>query len=237
VDETQHKVTLTKNFEIAATETTQAQFTSLMGYNPSYFSGCISCPVEQVTWHRAAAYCNALSKIANLTACYSCTGTKATVSCSVATAYANAKIYTCPGYRLPTEAEWEYAYRAGTTSALYNGVITSCSGSDSGLDKIGFYKSNSGNKTHPVAQKTANAWGISGMAGNVLEWCHDGYQANLGSLPSTDPWGAAIFTKRLIRGGGYVSDPTKARAAHRDYDLPTNTGTSNGFRCVRTLKP
>ena len=113
-DEKQHQVTLTHIFEIQTTEVTQDQYFSVMVYKPSKFSSCGgTCPVEQVNWHEAAAYANALSSKAGLTACYTCTGSGKSVTCSEATAYAGAQIYTCPGYRLLTEAEWEYAYRAG----------------------------------------------------------------------------------------------------------------------------
>jgi formylglycine-generating enzyme required for sulfatase activity len=97
-DETQHQVTLTHSFEIQATEVTQGQFQSVLGYNPSYFSSCGSlCPVENVKWHEAVAYCNALSQKAALTSCYSCTGSQSSVSCNVASVYTGQKLYQCPG--------------------------------------------------------------------------------------------------------------------------------------------
>ena len=234
-DETQHQVTLTHNFEIMTTEVTQAQFTSLMGYSPSNFASCGgTCPVEQVNWHEAAAYANALSAKAGLSVCYSCTGSGASVTCSEATAYAGQKVYTCPGYRLPTEAEWEYAYRAGTSTAFYNGGITSCTGTDANASKIGWYAANSSNTTHPAGQKTPNAWGLYDMAGNVYEWCHDGYQSSLGSSAVTDPVGSG--SSRVLRGGSWYDSPYFMRAAGRYNHSPTHRNADLGFRCSRTRK-
>ena len=234
-NETQHQVTLTHKFEIQATEVTQGQFTSLMGYSPSYFSSCGgSCPVEQVNWHEAAAYANALSTQKGKAACYTCTGSGKSVTCSEATAYAGAKVYTCPGYRLPTEAEWEFAYRAGTSTAFYNGGITSCSSTDPNLDKIGWYDENSGNKTHPVGGKTPNAWGLYDMAGNVWEWCHDWYNSSYGSSAVTDPVGTS-GSFRVGRGGSWRGNADFARAAIRSYWYPDLRSRDLGFRLARSV--
>ena len=235
-NETQHKVTLTQAFEIAVTETTQAQFKALMGYSPSGFASCgTSCPVEKVSWHEAAAYCNALSTKVGKSKCYSCTGTGSKVTCKDATAYSGSKIYTCPGYRLPTEAEWEYAYRAGTTTAFYNGNITKCSGLDPNADKIGWFWDNASKTTHPVAKKTANAWGLYDMAGNGREWCHDGYKVNLGSAAQTDPVGSG--SNQVYRGGGWDNSAEALRAARRLNITATARVSTIGFRPVRTLPP
>ena len=236
--ETQHEVYLTRDFEIMATEVTQGEFQALMGYSPAFFSFCgKDCPVERATWHDGAAYCNALSKQNGLGQCYTCTGSKETLSCDTATTYAGAKIYDCPGYRLPTEAEWEYAYRAGTTSAFYNGPILSCVGSDSNADKIGWYNMNASVNTHPVGMKAPNAFGVYDMAGNVYEWCHDWYQYDLGAATKKDPAGPASGSTRIVRGGGLGSYARSLRGACRWDHTPAKRFPNIGFRCVKSKVP
>ena len=226
-------VTLTRSFEIQTTEVTQDQFFLVMDYRPSSFSSCGgTCPVELVSWHEAAAYCNALSGQAGLTKCYTCSGSKASVTCQETAATKGKGIYTCTGYRLPTEAEWEYAYRSESTTAFYNGDISSCSGTDSNAGKIGWYSANSGTTTHPMGKKDPNKWGLYDMAGNVWEWCHDGYQSDLGDSALTDP--VITGSSRVLRGGSWSNDPSRLRAAYRDLDAPTNRGSNLGFRCSRT---
>jgi len=239
LNEDPHQVALTHDFEIQSTEATQGEFQSVMGYNPATFPSCGSdCPVEMVSWYEAAAYCNALSAIKGVAKCYSCSGSGASVTCQEAAAYSGASVYTCPGYRLPTEAEWEYAYRAGTTTAYYNGPndsttkCTTCS--DANADAIGWYGCNSGGTTHPVKQKVANAWGLYDMAGNVWEWTHDWYQSSLGSSAVTDPVGSGS-SYRVFRGGFWSGSAYLMRAANRFYNLPTIQHYSIGFRCSRVL--
>jgi formylglycine-generating enzyme required for sulfatase activity len=239
--ETQHQVTLTRKFEILSTEVTQAQFSAEMGYNPSGFTGgSLNRPVEKVTWHEAITYCNALSTKKKLTRCYSCSGSGKKATCSAISAYGGSKIYTCPGYRLPTEAEWEYAYRAGTKTAYYNGAndpggCSSCTKKDALLDKIGWYSCNSFMVTRRVALKQPNAWGLYDMAGNVWEWCHDRAELDLGSKAVTDPSGTSFNTSVMCRGGCWGLHPTYLRAASRNgfFDPTTRAGWI-GFRVVRS---
>ncbi len=235
--ETEHQVTLTRSYQMLSTPVTQAMFASVMGYNPSLFSSCgTNCPVENVNWHEAAAYCNQLSSNAGKTPCYTCTNSGTTsVSCTEAAAYTGQSIYSCPGYRLPTDAEWEYAYRAGTQTAFYNGGISSCSGADANADKIAWYYYNSGSKTNPVGQKDANTLGLKDMAGSVWEWCNDWVVDDLGGTSATDPYGAASGTTKVGRGGGFASLPDALRGAYRAVLGPNNRGNTNGFRPVRTL--
>ena len=234
--ETQHKVTLTHPFEMSASEVTQGLFETEMGYNPSFFSTFCgkSCPVEQVTWHDAAAYCNALSKKKGLAYCYLCKGSGSSLSCMNSPAYDGSKTYTCPGYRLPTEAEWEYAYRAGTTSAFYNGAIISCDAADPNADKIGWYFMNASINSHTVGQKAPNKWGLYDMAGNVYEWCHDWSSLDLGSADATDPPGPASGPSKVMRGGAFGSYARSLRAAFRTAHTPEKRFLNIGFRCVRT---
>jgi len=193
------------------------------------------CPMENVNWSEAAAFCNELSVNDTLTECYSCTGTGTAIVCKVATAYAGKNIYACPGYRLPTEAEWEYAYRAGTKTALYNGDITSCKGKDGNADKIAWYDKNSGGKPHPVGGKAANAWGLYDMAGNVWEWTHDEYKNDLGTSQQTNPSPSGTgSTDRVIRGGAFSHPADHLRAGYHSGFGSSKKLPSLGFRCVRT---
>ena len=236
----QHKVTLTRSFEMYNTEVTQAEFLALMSYNPSQFQtpACPSCPVEMLTWSEAMAYCNALSVTNGKTPCYACSGSQANTSCGVATAYAGNKFYTCPGYRLPTEAEWEYAYRAGTSTSFYNGMATSCTGADPKLGAIAWYDANANSKTHPAGSKTPNTLGLYDMSGNVAEFTQDYRQDALGTAAVTDPLITTPNTRVMIRGGYFDSQTSWCSAAARSWALAgtgaTNRSFAQGFRCVIT---
>ena len=252
--EFKHDVTLTHGIEILATEVTQDQFYTVMGYEPSFFKNCGgTCPVENVNWHEAVAYCNALSTKAGKTPCFSCKGSGTSVTCTQASPYTGTKIYNCPGYRLPTEAEWEYAYRAGSKTAYYigSGKAATCTEKEPTADKIGWNCYNSqvayaGGKQpkcsstkfagpHPVGAKLANDGGLYDMAGNVWEWCHDKFKANLGYGTVIDPV-EGIGSYTVIRGGAWESSPATLRAAGRGVMAMGNRNNNLGFRCVRTTK-
>ncbi len=240
----QHRVTLTHGFCLGRTEVTQGQFERLMGVNPSHFKDCgADCPVERVTWWDALAYANAVSRAAGLRPCYrlrGCTGkTGAGARCSGVEVLApGADPYRCEGYRLPAEAEWEYAYRAGTTTAFYNGPITKPRGRDPKLDAIGWYRENSDDHPHPVASKAPNAWGLYDMAGNVWEWCWDWYGEHYyAHSPVENPHGPASGTTHVERGGPWSNDAQYARAAYRFYVSPGLRYDDLGFRLARTVNP
>jgi formylglycine-generating enzyme required for sulfatase activity len=187
-----------------------------MGTNPSQVKGP-NLPVEMVTWFDAVEYCNRRSQREGLTPAYAISGTgdSRTVTWN----------RSANGYRLPTEAEWEYACRAGTGTPYYSG---------NGVDAAGWYGANSSSTTHPVGGKQANAWGLYDMHGNVYEWCWDWY-GYYTSGAQTDPVGASSGSYRVIRGGSWGDHAQNLRSAIRGYFTPTNRNSSLGFRLVRSL--
>ncbi len=194
-NEVQHEAVLTHGFFLAETECTQGQWEAVMGGNPSYFKRT-DRPVEQVSWEESLEYCRKL------------------------TAKQRAEGILPSGWewRLPTEAEWEYAARAGTTGARYGE-----------LDTIAWHIGNSVSQTHPVKQKTANAWGLYDMIGNVWEWCSDWY----GEYPTgsaMEPIGPGSGSWRVFRGGGWYDGAWGARSASRFRGVPGDRCRGRGFR-------
>jgi formylglycine-generating enzyme required for sulfatase activity len=215
-DETQHEVTLSRSFWLQAREVTQSEYESLMGSNPSWFAECGGkCPVDSVTWVDAIKYANALSAKQGLPACYDDEG--------AVVGDPGGDPYGCVGYRLPTEAEWEYAARADTMQAQYGE-----------LDAIAWHSGNSLGQPHPVGGKAANAWGLHDMIGNVWEWTWDWY----GFYPESaqvDGVGLEAGTSRLIRGGCWNPGARYLRAAHRNHDAPGVRNNNLGFRLARSI--
>ena len=224
-----HEVSLTHDFWIGKTELTQGAwvwFTDATDTTPSHFPMCGSdCPVETVEWYDAARYANALSTAEGLTPCYLSDGT------DLAEAYLTDP-YVCSGYRLPTEAEWEYAARAG--------VDTVYAGSDTAAD-VAWTSGNSGETTHSACGLAANAWGLCDMSGNVREWVSDWYDDRYGGygdgVPSSDPSGPVIDSDgiRCNRGGDFYNDSNYAYVSRRFQDPPSYDVSLIGFRLARTI--
>ena len=246
-----HEVTLTSAFFISRRETTQADWTNLLADHPTWAATpwvettCgDDCPLENLNFYEALHFANALSEAHGLTPCYvleGCTDTPLGEGkvCSENIAFQGSAgesvptPYACEGYRLPTEAEWEYAYRAGSNTALYTGPLTTtgCELSIE-LDDIAWYCGNSSFKTQPTMLKRPNKWGLFDMSGNVLEWVWDRYGSYEG--PATNPIGAQFGTNRGIRGGGWVNSAERHRGAFRNSESPSNRAGYIGFRLVRT---
>jgi len=198
LDEGGHTVRLTEEFWLSDHEVTQSEYQAVMGNTPSSFTGDLNRPVEQVSWFEALEYCQKLT----------------------ARERAAGRITAQEAYRLPTEAEWEYAARAGTTGARHGE-----------LDAIAWHGGNSWNQTHPVKQKAANAWGLHDMMGNVWEWCGDWY----GNYPTgslTDPMGPSSGSDRVIRGGSWGGDAGDVRSANRSRINEGHRLINLGFRPV-----
>jgi formylglycine-generating enzyme required for sulfatase activity len=238
--EDSHDVTLSRDIRVMRHEVTQAEFHDLMGYDPSVFTGCADCPVENVSWHEAAALANEASVEEGHAICYTCTGSGSSVVCSAPT-----DIYSCTGYRLPTDAEWEYLARAGTVSAynnggsLLDGTQTSCTPSiilsnGEDLANVGYFCGNSQGSTQPVGGLDENAFSLYDMHGNVQEWTNDWYIGPLGTGNVTDPTGALSGTTKVLRGGAWSLQPTTLRSANRAYMTPATRQSYVGVRLLRT---
>jgi formylglycine-generating enzyme required for sulfatase activity len=215
-----HVVKIT-HFYMDTREVTQKAYESLMEKNPSKFKGP-DLPVEQVDWYHAVLYCNMRSLKENLKACYDAK----TLACD----------FSANGYRLPTEAEWEYACRAGAKTKYAYG------GDASKLQTYAWFKGNAGQKTHPVAQKQPNAWGLYDMHGNVAEWCNDIYgETYYKAMDGGYPHGPALGDKRLLRGGSWRTSEESCRVSARNSENARFADAcfgsdSYGFRCVRNVE-
>jgi formylglycine-generating enzyme required for sulfatase activity/uncharacterized protein YjdB len=226
-NEVQHQVTVSA-FYMGKYQVTQAEYEAVIGTNPSYFKGS-NLPVECVSWYDAAGYCNMLSQREGLTPAYMINGTN--VNCD----------WNANGYRLPTEAEWEYACRAGTTTPFSTG--NNITTSDANYDGSYPYNNNSKGiyrgRTTEVGSFSPNLWGLYDMHGNVEEWCWDIY-GNYLSETQTDPHGAVSGSSRVLRGGSWFFSGQVLRSACREYNHPSwqysNTTSGHigyGFRLVR----
>jgi formylglycine-generating enzyme required for sulfatase activity len=203
----QHRVRITRPFYLGAYEVTQGQYRAVTGASPSKFNkGPDDLPVERVSWKDAMAFCNKLSEREGLKPYYQ-TGAGAQSGGD--------------GYRLPTEAEWEYACRAGSTTQY-------------SFDARWWCRDNSGGETHPVGQKRPNAWGLYDMHGNVWEWCGDGYdEGYYARSPGADPLGPSQAANRVARGGSWSSLSHECWSAHRNVSGQGGRYDTLGFRVAR----
>lgn len=263
MDEQSHAVTLTRALFVDVTETTQRAWVAVSGGpNPSYFQTetCVdgTCaanenanpdgPADRVDWYAAASFANAKSGLEGLSACYSVVGCDDPVDgwrdgqhsgCSGMNAVGPA----CDGYRLPTEAEWEYLARAGSATASYGGDLLGVDGcvllsglggfaAETPLAELGWYGCNAGARPRRVGTLRPNAWGLFDLLGNMWEWTEDGCTSAL--VDATDPQFAPAPTCVVQRGGSWYGSGRFLRAAMRSGTLPTARFGNSGFRLVRT---
>jgi formylglycine-generating enzyme required for sulfatase activity len=211
-----HSVTL-NDFYIGKFEVTQQEWKTVMGKNPSFIIGAL-CPVESINWYDAVEYCNKRSQMEGFTPCYSGSGDK--ITCN----------FDADGFRLPTEAEWEYACRGGAQSRNY----TSSGSNNPG--EVGWYTKNS-DRIQPVGQKKANELGIHDMSGNVLEWCWDWYGFDYyKNTPAANPKGPSAGIRRVARGGFVIGPEDFLHCTHRLSSKPNRGVSVFGLRLVRTAK-
>ena len=196
----EHQVTFAQDFYLGKYLVTQAQWQAVMGDNPSFFSSDLSRPVERVSWDDVQDFIEAVNALGQGVV------------------------------RLPSEAEWEYACRAGTATRFYWG-------DDPEYTEIGsyvWYDGNSATATHPVGQKTPNAWGLYDMGGNVWEWCQDWWHDDYTGAPTDgSAWESPTGTGRVGRGGAWNAYDEYCRSAYRSFEFPVNSADTIGFRLAR----
>ena len=206
-----HRVTVGKAFAMGKTEVTQGQWRTLMGSNPSHFSACgDDCPVERVNWNDAQEYLLKLSTV------------------------------TGKHYRLPSEAEWEYAARAGMATPFNTGnCINTAEANYDGSRDYNFCRAASRNfrqRTMPVGSFAANGFGLHDMHGNVSEWVEDCWHEDYQGAPADgSAWSSDACDKRVLRGGSWRVEPRSLRSAERNGEWAAERGNSHGFRIARTL--
>ena len=255
-DETQYPATLSNDFFISTTEITQGMYEEVMG--PIWTSGQSTLagegdyhPVAFISWHMAVDFANHMTQLYNqthgtsLSNCYSCQAS-GTASANCITL---GNPYQCTGFRLPTEVEWEYVARSGTTGTywtingggnLLNGDEDSCTigwtlddGSSLG-DYAWYCARNIVDESKAVAQNEPNNFGIYDLHGNVWEWCHDGYQSAYPNGATTNYSNLSNATARVLRGGDWQSTPAETRIANRSQQPPLYRLSTIGFRLART---
>lgn len=195
----QHQVTITQPFYLGKYPVTQAQWQAVMGSNPSYFSGKPNNPVERISWNDCREFIEKLNQMKQGT------------------------------FRLPTEAEWEYACRAGTKVRFYWGDDPNYTQ----IEEYAWYDQNSNGQTQEVGQKRSNAFGLYDMSGNVWKWCQDWY-GSYNSNTQVDPAGVGNGQFRVLRGGGWGDGARYCRSAPRSWGDPGSRGNDDGLRLART---
>jgi formylglycine-generating enzyme required for sulfatase activity len=215
----QHRVQISQPFFLGICPVTQAAYRAVTGTDPSYFRGPDDLPVEQVSWDAAIAFCNTLSEREGMDPYYP-TGAGSEPQSSSSSGR--------EGYRLPTEVEWEYAARAGSTTRYGFGNRAAK------LGEYAWFDGNSQRETHPVCQKQPNAFGLFDMQGNVWEWCWDGYDAAYYThSPAVDPAGPSEASHRVCRGGSWLYSPQLLRLTTRAWHTPGFRDYNIGFRLAR----
>jgi formylglycine-generating enzyme required for sulfatase activity len=219
-NEAQHQVTVS-SFSMARYEVTQREYEAVIGNNPSNFTGA-TLPVEKVSWFDAVNYCNARSQREGLIPEY-----------TIVSEYVG-RNWNANGYRLPTEAEWEYACRAGTTGPFSTGnnITTDQANYNGNYPYANNTKGTYRKKTTDVGSFAPNPWGLYDMHGNVWEWCWDWYE-NYKEGSQTNPTGAYSGSFRVLRGGSWDSYARFLRSAYRYSNTPTSRSNNIGFRVVR----
>ena len=226
LDEVQHRVTITRPFALAVTEVTQGLWLAVTGENPSYFAPCDSCPVDRVSWLDAVRFCNAYSKREGLDPAYLINEDDVRW------------IRESDGLRLPTEAEWEYACRAGSITAFSAGpCLSTDQGNYNGYYPLGHCPSGM-NRGEPIetGRLSPNGWGLQDMHGNVAEWCWDVY-GDYPDGPVSDPSGPpelGLSEPRILRGGCFINFAPKCRSADREGLEPLKRVDILGLRLARS---
>jgi formylglycine-generating enzyme required for sulfatase activity len=218
--EVQHRVTIS-GFYMGKYEVTQKEWTEVMGTNPSNFKGD-NLPVEMISWYEAVEYCNKRSIKEGLPVAYR--GSGDVITCD----------FTAGGYRLPTETEWEYACRAGTTTPFNTGnnITTEQANYDGNYPYNGHAKGTYRERAMRVGSFAPNSWGLYDMHGNVWEWCWDWF-GDYRTAAWIDPMGASSGSYRVLRGGSWLIDGQRLRSACRSNNTPSNRYSDLGFRLVR----